>query len=139
MGDIILFGISIDIPRINKQLDYTHKAMSGEDIVEVGVAKWAQGRRKVIKHGTHFLAHSNAHVFVIYNGLSKWPKLQCFDILGLQRKCKTVDYLLVSPSFLLIISPPWVDAMSFVLCVITCHWVSFDLLTPVKTVYTRQL
>ena len=39
MGDIILFGISIDIPRINKQLDYTHKAMSGEDIVEVGVAK----------------------------------------------------------------------------------------------------
>ena len=88
---------------------------------KVGLKRQAQDMSVITEYGKHFLALGSAHVFVIYNGLSKWPKLQCFDILGLQRKCKTVDYLLVSPSFLLIISPPWVDAMSFVLCVITCH------------------
>ena len=57
--------------RMNTKLCLMYGEVMADD---VGLKQQAQYMTEVTEYGKHFLALGRAHGFVIYNGLSQWPR-----------------------------------------------------------------
>ena len=80
---------------MNKQLCWTQARQCNGKLMaeEVGLKKQAQDIHEGTEYRKHFRALGSAHGFVIYNGLSQWPRSDDFDILEPKQSASKVDYL----------------------------------------------
>ena len=102
MGDIILLGdFNARTKDEQTTMFNTNEAVYGEVMAEeVGLKRQAQDMSAITEYGKHFRALGSAHGFVIYNGLSQWPRWEALTCWHPKGGACTIDYRMESTSLI---------------------------------------